>query len=1088
MNGYEFVTKVLAETNNDVGPLIELAGHIETEWLEFKAATGPQNGIFDENEIKGDYRFHVAAAFFALANNIGGAVLIGVDDNVDVVGLEDSGFTGNEDKFKRSLIDKLLKPKKAWKTKKKGSWKCSEPDHGLFSLEMGTFKEKPVVIVFIQPRKTEDGWLELEHNHNQSSIRKIPRRIKGGVGQNEIEAIEDSIALKWWANRDVDRLTDKFEALLKSLFKKTPEVINNSISQYLEILKNEIGYIDNSYTPLDAERLEAKLSKSNTKKRKGFNQDKNWLPNKSNEKKKQRTTDQGHQVKPLLLKGVNPSSGDVLELLEQETRAVLLGEPGAGKSTCLGYRALSISTDWKPGQPWPLLVSLCEYTKSGLRSLLIKRLPELEWLDIEDEIASGEIILLLDALNECPQVYYEDCSQEISGLFSDYPSANITLTSRLTTNPHQLGLPTFEILPMDNEKQLHFLAGYLDNSKQDAIDLLERLYIQPSAGLIARSPILLRMVAWVVSEDGDLPIGIAKLYQQFFEGWYRRESQKDEENGTAIIRSLNFVRDALSLLAFRMRANGLVSCQSDFVRETFSSMMDDFEILKFIDRFSQGLLLERNDDYGTYHFSHETVQEYLAAEFLAAHHEDALLQNDAGRKIGNWAMPLVFAFELVDTPAEGLLHSAWNAEPLLVSAALRSRERLDLLAIPQENLWLVGVLKALRGKEITKETQTISYEARLPPKYPLPENLVNTLRSMPFWYAAQTHEEGVLRLERLQRLVLDRGDIWIELLPIVCSAQPAWSDVLTSAQRLLIGKTDGVDIITALNKVTVTELCALHRNKMIPNNYFRSTWKKALYRSDDTQIKMDIISLLRTNEVKVSQFNAQQTTHLKQIGDNWDLSPRLLNKLVRGKIVSRKDLRKNTSRIDNLFSRMSPMNIVRFENSGVIKQDDVTPGRLNELIEKIETSQDAHRLIESGLIALKDIPIELYSKINQPNVPSSRRISSNSDFITDESRNKVKNEIVAKMKMQDELIALATMSPEKKSLKQILQNLSDPVKQKPSNGYHAILAEHLSNSMGWPDEERFELIDKAEIFYKKYASKKKYKGYRDLIKKLREKT
>ena len=52
MNGYEFVEKVLGQTNYDVEPLIEISEGIETEWLEFKAATAPSDGNFKNNENK----------------------------------------------------------------------------------------------------------------------------------------------------------------------------------------------------------------------------------------------------------------------------------------------------------------------------------------------------------------------------------------------------------------------------------------------------------------------------------------------------------------------------------------------------------------------------------------------------------------------------------------------------------------------------------------------------------------------------------------------------------------------------------------------------------------------------------------------------------------------------------------------------------------------------------------------------------------------------------------------------------------------------------------------------------------------------
>jgi len=40
MNGYEFIVEMLAKSNNDIAPLVELANKDETDWIEFKASSG----------------------------------------------------------------------------------------------------------------------------------------------------------------------------------------------------------------------------------------------------------------------------------------------------------------------------------------------------------------------------------------------------------------------------------------------------------------------------------------------------------------------------------------------------------------------------------------------------------------------------------------------------------------------------------------------------------------------------------------------------------------------------------------------------------------------------------------------------------------------------------------------------------------------------------------------------------------------------------------------------------------------------------------------------------------------------------------
>ena len=90
MNGFQFVSKALNLTANDVTSFIDFVGG-ETEWLEFKAATRVVGGT-------GDHLWNVARALIAMANSTGGLVVLGVCETgmpsapLDWCDLEQSGF------------------------------------------------------------------------------------------------------------------------------------------------------------------------------------------------------------------------------------------------------------------------------------------------------------------------------------------------------------------------------------------------------------------------------------------------------------------------------------------------------------------------------------------------------------------------------------------------------------------------------------------------------------------------------------------------------------------------------------------------------------------------------------------------------------------------------------------------------------------------------------------------------------------------------------------------------------------------------------------------------------------------------------
>jgi hypothetical protein len=952
MNGYEFVTEVLKKTRNDVGPLIELAEGHETEWLEFKAATGPIDGVLPAGESWGDYRWDVAKAALAMANGIGGALLIGVKETTErpegvmPVGLKDSGYGGNRDEFLRNLHLSVLEPANGWRTSKEGHWECADR-HALFTPTMGTLLGAPVAIILVEPRRPEDSYIALTSKHKQKKAASrclIPARRPGDFGCSKPLESRDE-ADQWWRSRRLDRpdLPERFgrfdadwsrrTARPEDGLKSDPEVVAASIRNHIEALKADATHLDEIFTSLDA------VEHVSTGR---YDPDADEIVSSPGEAG--RTSANAAR------------RGGVLQLLEREPRAIVLGEPGAGKSTCLMRRALSINQAWSPGRAWAMLVSLSEYTPSGLHALVLEHLPGLAWVDLKDRIARQEVTLHFDALNECPAALYDACCQDIEELLRDFPAARVVVSSRFTHNPPRLTLPTFEIRPMDRDQQRRFLAVHLNDAGK-ASELLERLYQQPGAAFIASSPVLLRIVAEVGRDGGELPTGRAGLYRLLVQRWYREFGRK-EGSGNLNRWPLDRIVAALALFAFRMRAVGRVSCDRDFAGRVLNSVMGA-ESGRLLDAVSQGLLLSVNEVDQSLRFSHETIQEYFAAEHIvatpAALTQD-LLRDAAHARSRAWAMPIVFALELLADPPETLVRDLWEVEPLLVAAALRNSSRLASLPVSVgpgsddqsvdegrpgiERRWLRGVVHALRGENelMEAETEALAYAARLPKKYPLPRVLVDTLRGGAFWFAGETHSEGVHRLNRLKRLLCDGGYPWLELLPVACAGNPAWVAQLSPTQRLLVGESAGVDRQSALDGATIAELCFLLRFKQITPDELRPRWKDALRKSAGRSVDRDLICLLSMDRLLAENFSiVSELVHggldqLKKIGRDRRLSLRLLNLLVRDGVIRVADIRKDAGWLDYIVSRMSHTNTVRFLRNRVLRWDDIPEERAAELL------------------------------------------------------------------------------------------------------------------------------------------------------------
>lgn len=955
MNGYDFVERILGQTNYDVWPLIDFAGCGETEWLEFKAATLPPIGSAFEvkkgkqQDNKWDHFWDISKALIALANHIGGVLILGVGEThnrekpIEAVSLAQSGYAGDRDDFLRNVVrQQLVSPDNGWATANSGKWIC-ETLHTVVTPKWGTLFGQPVVVMLVHPRSKEDGWLRATQRLDVTEKTLVPHRARGDYGRTVVDPEEK--VKEWWHSRDLDRtdLELSYHSFLDQWTgsRKKPDVHTNSIiKQYLSMLLDESRDFEGVFAPsMTGDRVDASH----------FQTEADEFDDAPAEGRNRKTSPRSVQT-----------------LLHSLPRTVLLGEPGAGKSTCFRFATTELAESWEPGRPWGLLVDLNEFGDSGLRATILRKLETLYWVDVEGRLESGELILFLDALNECPVARYVECCQDIAALLKLYPRARVHIASRVTHNPSQFRLPAYQVRPMNRTQQAKFLAIYMGNSAR-ADEVLSHIYQQPGAAHFAGSPILLRIVAGIGQDPRiPLPTGMANLYKLFLQKWFERELDKNSVNGTPTLWPFSDFVAALAALAFRMRKQGLVSCSIEFARQSVTPIIGTDHLARFLEQMAQGLLLKRNrqDDY--LQFSHQTIQEYFAAEYLASHPEvlrETLDLAGGNERSSGWFLTLVLAFELIERPSREFLDAAWTMEPLLVAVALRSDEQLQRLPLQcHSDLWLRGMLRAMRGEESTAEVRELSFRSRLPPKYPLPENLTNTLRSGAFWYSGESHSGGRSRMDRLREFLLDRSSLWIETMPYLAEVNSPWGQFLSPAQKLIANiRTDqtGLESID-LHEATVIELCTLLRYKRISNAQFAKHWHDALGTDTDEHLESNLLAVIRTAKelkegtlrVNLKELNQSQRKALSQVGQHWKLSLRLLNFLVREGFVNADSLREDPGRLDDIVERLSPMNMYRFLKAGILRREDIPVIRLRSLTGELRPGlvQDlvSARLLVSG--------------------------------------------------------------------------------------------------------------------------------------------
>ncbi|MBL8149111.1 MAG: HEAT repeat domain-containing protein [Blastocatellia bacterium] len=234
----------------------------------------------------------------------------------------------------------------------------------------------------------------------------------------------------------------------------------------------------------------------------------------------------------------NQSPQSVLEVIgERLDRAVILGDPGSGKSSLLKYIALNWAKtediNLLYSQRVPLLIELREYDrwecsegKSFVKYLnSAQTFHRLNQIDLDLFLKSKDAVVLLDGLDEVfDQGRREQVVNDIQRLSNDYQSVKIIVTSRVIGYKQQrlsdIGFKHFMLQDLDRQQIEEFLNLWHDTTFDDESEKAfkkDRLRkaIDESKAIreLAGNPLLLTMMA-ILNRNQELPRDRGQLYEQ----------------------------------------------------------------------------------------------------------------------------------------------------------------------------------------------------------------------------------------------------------------------------------------------------------------------------------------------------------------------------------------------------------------------------------------------------------------------------------------------------------------------------------------------------------------------------------------------
>lgn len=350
----------------------------------------------------------------------------------------------------------------------------------------------------------------------------------------------------------------------------------------------------------------------------------------------------------------------------QELRAVILGDPGAGKTTFLRYLAYCLATlesgnrsqirrlgneRLKPGLggSFPVYIRVGEYSQHlklhpnadfqsfALVSSEARQLPLSSEL-LEEEIFRGRTVFLLDGLDEISDsTQRHEVAQRIQAFAIDHPMCSILVTSRIVgyresrLGPH---FPELTIRPFEDAEIERFAVRWYSALKvpEGADSLISAIKGNSAIHMLASNPLLLTVIALIHYRGTKLPYRRVELYERAAETLVDQwmNARRVVPEGWDPRLAMTVILPAVAWHLHAKTSSGLIEeneLQGVLVKALKQAWSDPPEDVaqaqasrfrRDISEFS-GIFLERGlsaNEQRIYGFLHLTFEEYFAARRL----------------------------------------------------------------------------------------------------------------------------------------------------------------------------------------------------------------------------------------------------------------------------------------------------------------------------------------------------------------------------------------------------------------------------------------------------------------------------------------
>lgn len=319
------------------------------------------------------------------------------------------------------------------------------------------------------------------------------------------------------------------------------------------------------------------------------------------------------------------------------SKLMILGKPGAGKTTFLKHLAIQCIGERFQPQRVPIFITLKEFAESQDRPDLLEYirlyLESNELDEIRELLDRGNALILLDGLDEVRETDVSHVLRQVQKLSERYHRNQFVVTCRIAAREYTFEQFTeVEVADFDEDQIADFARKWF-RSREDRVKgdrFLKQLKAYPPIQELATNPLLLTLLCLVFEDIESFPLPKWKLYRDAFNVLLKRWDQKrwnvvldrscepiykklSSKSREALFRHIAYQSFKENYYLFDI--DYLESLVGSFLENLtyFDSKVEDLEVEEFVRSIEaqHGILVKRTREY--YSFSHSTFREYFAA-------------------------------------------------------------------------------------------------------------------------------------------------------------------------------------------------------------------------------------------------------------------------------------------------------------------------------------------------------------------------------------------------------------------------------------------------------------------------------------------